>query len=53
MSAIQYKDGGVTISLDGDLAKWAEAAVQQAAGAAIDIVRAELDAVASSAEASS
>lgn len=52
MSAIQYKDGGVTISLDGDLAKWAEAAVQQAAGAAIDIVRAELDAVASSAEAS-
>ena len=52
MSAIRYKDGGVTISLDGDLAKWAEAAVQQAAGAAIDIVRAELDAVASSAEAS-
>ena len=52
MSAIRYNDGGVTISLDGDLAKWAEAAIQKAAGAAIDIVRAELDAVARSAEAS-
>jgi len=51
MSAIRYKDGGASVALEGDLAKWAEAAIQKAAGAAINIVRAELEAVARQAEA--
>jgi hypothetical protein len=51
MSAIRYRDGGASVELTGDLAKWAEAAIQKAAGEAIGIVRAELETVARQAEA--
>jgi hypothetical protein len=51
MSAIRYRDGGVSIEIPHDLRAWAESAIKTAAGEAIGIVRAELEAVARQAEA--
>lgn len=46
----RYRDGGATVTLTGDLAAWAETAIRAAAGDAVDLVRAELQAVADAAE---
>lgn len=51
MSALKYRDGGVTVTLTGDLATWAEAAIRRATGDAVAVVQRELGAVASEAEA--
>lgn len=46
----KWRDGGVTVTLTGDLEAWAERAIRSALGGAVEVVQAELETVARSAE---
>ena len=46
----KWRVGGVTTTLDGDLEAWAERAIKNALGGAVEVVQAELETVARSAE---
>lgn len=47
----RWREGGVTVTLTGDLEAWAERAIKSALGGAVDVVQAELETVARDAEA--
>lgn len=47
----RWREGGVTVTLTGDLEAWAERAIKAALGGAVEVVQAELETVARDAEA--
>ena len=47
----RWREGGVTVTLTGDLAAWAERAIKAALGGAVEVVQAEMETVARDAEA--
>lgn len=47
----RWREGGVTVTLTGDLEAWAERAIRNALGGAVEVVQQELQVVATNAEA--